>query len=823
MKSKKLRSSWLIVASIILAGSAYGQSNTSMIRGVVADKSSAVVSGARVRLTNSISNYTQSTVTDAQGSYRLIDVPFNDYRLTVEAAGFENATRQLIVRSNLAQQVDVQLGVQAVRQELNVSGSQELIEPEKTAPTTVLDRNWILRFPTSQPSRSAEAIVGTTPGWTVDANGRLHARGIEYQVQYSIDGIPVTDTVADTFATAPDPRNFRSVEVTTANIPAEYGNKLAGIIAVTTRSGLEIPNSGSFTLSGGSFSTFESSFDAGGHSRKFGYFISGAGSLTDRFLDPPALDNLHNEGRAFKGFFKLDYTPNEKNLVRLNIFADHQRFDVPNLPDQEEEGQDQQRRTHDNMQSLSWEHIFSPNLVGYVAGYQRYNSARLSSNAAAAPVFAEQSRHHSNYGVLGSLTWHKNRHTVKTGGEFTRFPLTESFTFSITDLEDLVEKEPDLPDEVQELTFPNAFFFNEHRTGWEGSGYIQDHISAARDLTFDLGLRFDSYHFLVEKNYFSPRLGLAYHVEKTRTVLRAAYNRFMQTPALENLLLSSSEESRIFSPGGEEEGGLTSRSVSSRRARRNAEEDEDMGDEKGAPVRPSREWQVDVGFQQQLAPYLRLDADFYYRRLKNPPEITKFLETGIIFPATLDHSRSKGVETRLDLTRVKGFSGFVSYTNLHIYGFAPITGGLFLGEAVDLRERAGQRINIEEDQRNTLVFQLMYDKLPGRFWAAFGGRHDSGFSVELEPEATEGGFGDEFPEKILDRVNFERGFIKPHTVVDLSVGRDFKLNEHVSVSGQFNAQNLADRFYLITFESVFSGTTIGRGRNYSGRLSFNFK
>ena len=98
-----------------------------------------------------------------------------------------------------------------------------------------------------------------------------------------LDGIPITDTIADTFAAAPDPRAFRSVEVSTSNIPAEYGNKLAGVIAVTTRSGLEIPQSGSVTLSGGSFSSFETSFDVGGHTRKFGYFASAAGSTP-----PPA-------------------------------------------------------------------------------------------------------------------------------------------------------------------------------------------------------------------------------------------------------------------------------------------------------------------------------------------------------------------------------------------------------------------------------------------------------------------------------------------------------------------------------------------------------
>jgi len=285
-----------VMLVLALTSMSHAQSNTAIVRGTVSDKAGAVVSGAKVRLTNPITNYSQETVTDIQGAYRLIDVPFNDYVLTVETTGFEPSNREVIVRSNLAQQIDVQLGVAPIRQEVSVSPSHELLEPEKTAPTTVIDQNRIVRFPTSQPSRSAEKLVATAPGWTEDANGRLHARGIEYQVQYSIDGIPITDTIADTFASAPDPRNFRSVEVSTANIPAEYGNKLAGIIAVTSRSGLEIPNAGSVTLSGGSFSTFETSFDVGGHSRKFG--ISSAPPVRHRtaFLTRPRLKTFTTMG-----------------------------------------------------------------------------------------------------------------------------------------------------------------------------------------------------------------------------------------------------------------------------------------------------------------------------------------------------------------------------------------------------------------------------------------------------------------------------------------------------------------------------------------------
>ena len=789
---------WLLNAiCLVLMAAAHAQSKSAAIRGTVTDPSGQVVLGATVRLTNAISNYAQSTATDDSGAYQLVDVPFNLYMLTVEARGFDVFTREVVVRSNLTHQLDVRLEVAPFRQQVSVVAGDELIDAEKTAPSIVIDSSRILESPTAQPSRSTEEIIATAPGWTLDANGRLHARGIEYQVQYSIDGIPITDTMAATFASAPDPRNFRSVEVTTANIPAEYGNKLAGIIAVNSRSGLESPPSGSVTLSRGSFSAFEGSFDVGGHSGKFGYFLSAAGGSTDRFLDPPALENFHNQERSLKTFFRFDYARNAKDVIHFTGSVDGERFDVPNLPEQQAAGQDQRRESNDNLAALSWQHSFSQGFGSYLAVFQRYNSARLRSNALSTPVFAEQSRHNANYGALGSLTWQVKSHTIKAGFEVLGFPLTESFTFAIIDLARLLEKEPDLPDAARSFTLANPFRFQAQQAGWEASGYFQDHFNAARHLTLDLGLRFDSYHFLVRKNYVSPRLGAAYHIRATRTVLRGSFSRLMETPALENLLLSSSPRTRIFSPA--------------------------PGAVQGEPVRPSGEWQVDAGFQQQVSSYLRLDSTFYYRRLRNPPEITNFLETGIIFPATLARSRLRGVEARLDLAPVRGFSSFLSYTNLHIYGFAPITGGLFLGEAADSLSRAGQRVKIEEDQRNTLVFEARYDGLPRGFWVAFGGRHDSGYTVELDPDVTRQDFVNAFPARILDQVNFERGFIQPHTVLHFSAGKNFQLNEHVSLSAQFHVQNLANAFYLITFESVFSGTTLGRPRTYSGRLTWHFQ
>jgi hypothetical protein len=795
------------------------QTNVAIVRGRVTDSTGAVVRSASVRLSSPIARYEQAVETGDDGQFRFVDVPPNTYTLTVESSGFEPSARELVVTSSVAPAVDVQLGVGAVRQEIDVQAEGGLLDRERTAPSFVFDRTFVRDFPTGQPSRSTEQIVATAPGFTLDANGRLHARGVEYQIQYDVDGVPITDTIASTFASSPDPRIFRSVEVTTAYIPAEYGDKLSGIIDVTTKSGLELPGAGSATISGGSFDTVEGSVEYGGHTKRFGYFVSAAGDTTDRFLDPPTLENFNNHGTSAKSFFKLDYQATSRDLLRFSLAFNDERFDVPNLPDQQEEGQGLRRATDDNMQTLAWQHTFSDTLVGNVSLFQRYNAARLTSNQIGGPVLAEQSRHHSTFGAVGALTWLASRNTVKGGFQFKRFPVTESFTLAITDFDELKEREPDLPDDTEDFTLATPFQFRDQASGWEGSLYLQDHVNVTDQLTFDVGVRLDSYHFLVDKTFLSPRLGVAYYVPKTRTVLRSSFSRFMETPALENLLLSSSEEAQVFSPAGEDGEEEARR----RGEEGDGEEGEPGPDTRGEPVRPSEETQVDVGVQQQLGDYLRLDADFYYRRLTNPPEITNFLETGIIFPATLARSRSKGIETRLDLAPVRGVSAFVSYTNLHIYGFAPITGGLFLGEAVDLFRRSGQRVNIEEDQRNTVVYQVRYEYRPWRLWAAVLGRHDSGYSVELEPDANDAEFGREFPEQILDRVNFDRGFIKPHSTASVSVGKEIPVNEHLSLTAQFDVQNVTDTFYLITFESVFSGTTVGRPRTYTGKLSFNFR
>jgi hypothetical protein len=104
-----MKSRWLWLLFIMLCClplTARAQVNTGMVRGIVRDQAGAVVPGATVALTNEITGYRQRARTDADGSYRLVEVPFNRYVLTVAANGFELSSREVVVASNLPQQVD---------------------------------------------------------------------------------------------------------------------------------------------------------------------------------------------------------------------------------------------------------------------------------------------------------------------------------------------------------------------------------------------------------------------------------------------------------------------------------------------------------------------------------------------------------------------------------------------------------------------------------------------------------------------------------------------------------------------------------------------
>src|SRR3989475_7169747 len=87
---------------------------------------------------------------------------------------------------------------------------------------------------TALPGRSLPDLVNTQPGWLLEANGILHPRGSEYQTQYVVDGLPLTDNRSPAFASEIDADDVHAMTILTGGYPAEYGRKLGGVIEVVT-------------------------------------------------------------------------------------------------------------------------------------------------------------------------------------------------------------------------------------------------------------------------------------------------------------------------------------------------------------------------------------------------------------------------------------------------------------------------------------------------------------------------------------------------------------------------------------------------------------
>jgi hypothetical protein len=183
------------------------------------------------------------------------------------------------------------------------------------------------------------------------------------------------------------------------------------------------------------------------------------------------------------------------------------------------------------------------------------------------------------------------------------------------------------------------------------------------------------------------------------------------------------------------------------------------------------------------------------------------------------------------MPRWRGISSFVSYSNMLGKASSPVTGGLFIqgGEAEELRDVI-ERFPISQDQRNTLAARIRLEP-HRRLWFMTGIRYGSGLPVELEDddddeEEEEDDDDDEhaeaIPAAILDKVNFDRGRIRPNFSLDFGAGLRLRQRDAGSLTMQFDVRNATDRLNVINFTGLFSGTALAPERQITFQIKTRF-
>jgi hypothetical protein len=355
--------------------------------------------------------------TDSAGRYTARALPFGRYLLRVEHSGFAPHSALVEIQSQAPLEYPVTLSVAPLETTVVVRDSATLLDPGRTAETQYLSPQALRDRPSAAPGRSVLDLVNLQPGWLLEANGVLHPRGSEYDVQYVIDGIPLYDNRSPAFAQSLGIEEFQSMNVRTGGYPAEFGRKLGGVIEVATERDPRRGLHGNLILQGGSFAQRTGFASARYTHGKNSVGASGEGMMTDRYLDPPVQQNYTNRasGGGFSVRFERDWSGSDR--TRVYVTGRHTGFLVPNELLQQAAGQRQDRTTDETLGQISHTHVFSSRTLAQFRVMARDTGANLWSNGLSTPILPAQERGFREAYLGGSLSAHYGRHEIKTGSE----------------------------------------------------------------------------------------------------------------------------------------------------------------------------------------------------------------------------------------------------------------------------------------------------------------------------------------------------------------------------------------------------------------------
>jgi TonB-dependent Receptor Plug Domain len=771
----------------------FAQSNWGELRLRVTDPSGLGVK-ASVQIRSEANGYRNVLVTNDQGELDVQRMPYGLYQIEIKDPGFAVESESVQIRSSLPMDQTVQLKLPSVAESVTVTAADTLINPDQAGSVSQIGSDFIQDRLASIPGRSLQDLVNSQPGWLYEGNAVLHPRGSEYQTQFVVDGIPLTDNRSPSFGPEIPADDVESMTIYTAGIPAEYGRKMGGVVELNTAEDSQPGLHGQVVLSGGSFDTAGAFAEA-----QYGWgpntlSVSASGDMSDHYLNPVVVQNYTNTGTVgdFSGRYQRDLTANDR--LTLSVRHELSRYLLPNEQVQQTwcyqpgqiTGPPCQVQNADNFETMGivgYTHTFSPNMVADFHGMVRDNSNDFYSNPLSTPIeITQHNRFREGY-FRGNVTINHGRHDIKAGVESDNIFLHENFSYDITE------------DSQYDPSTPLTFSFKAQRPDLEQAAYIQDLVHLG-NWTVNGGLRWDHYQLLVNNQAVSPRIAISRYFPSANLVLHFSYDRIFQTPSFENILLSSSTAAA----------GLDTISLQ-------------------LPVRPSVGDYYEVGLSKVFWKDVNLGVNYYRRLVSNYADDDQIDNTTISYPISFSKAIIYGAEAKITLAPTHGFSGFLSYSYQLGNAWFPVTGGLFLGDDAILPTSG--HLPDSQDQRNFVRARLRY-QVSRRLWVAGGVQYDSGLPFDPNcpnPASPSECAAYELPTygaATINRLNFVRDRILPSFQVNASAGADIYQNDRLKMRLQVDGQNLTNVVQVIDFGGLFSGNAIGPSRSFSVRLASTF-
>ncbi|WP_206995248.1 TonB-dependent receptor [Trinickia mobilis] len=530
-------------------------------------------------------------------------------------------------------------------------------------------------------------VLLQAPGVADDSYGQLHVRGDHADLQYRINGIIIPEPISG-FGQSFDTRIIDQVNLVTGALPAQYGDRTAGIVDIRTKTG-DLGNGGSIDVYGGSHQTLQTSADVFGSQGPLSYYFSGTLGENNLGIEAPTSDGspLHDHTRQGNGFGYMSYLIDPLTRVSLMFGTSSNQFQLPNtpgLPPQftlagtpafDSADLNETQSELNQFAVLALQGTNGGALDYQVALFTRYSRTQFNPDPIGDLIFngVASTDFHSDWanGVQADTVYRLNdKHTLRAGVMVER----EDAVFN-----DSVAVFPVDAGGNQTSDQPTTIADSSNKTGYLYSVYVQDEWKLADKLTLNYGVRYDKMNEYVDASQLSPRIGLVYQPTNA-TTLHAGYARYFTPPAFE---LVSNSQINLFN-------GTTNQSATTQ----------------NDPVKPERDHYFDVGVEQRLTPNLTVGLDAYYKQASDLLDLGQFGTALIFAPFNYQYGRVYGVEftTSYKKDNVSAYLN-IAYSNAQgknvesaQYNFTP----------QELSYIASNWVYLDHDQRVTASFGGSY-------------------------------------------------------------------------------------------------------------------
>ncbi len=671
---------------------------------------------------------------------------------------------------------------------LNAARSE--IETQTGASTYTITSDAIAATPGGENVQLNQVLL-QAPDVVQDSFGQLHVRADHNDLQYRLNGVILPEGIS-VFSQTLSPRLISSLSLITGALPAEYGLRTAGVIDLTTNSGLLQPG-GEVSFYGGSHGTVQPAAEYGGSTGNFSYYLTGDYKQNNLGIESPdgSSDPLHDhttQGHAF-GYFEQIFDPQNRLSLIVGLSNDH--FEIPNqrglqpslgyqVLGQSEflsDSLDENQHELAEYAIVSWQHS-QGDLNWQTSLSARYTSLHFAPdwigdllyNGIAQDAFKDDTafawQTDGSYKITAS-------HTLRAGFYLQHDSAESETTSNVLPINAQGVQTSDIP-----LTVPD----NGKQSQAIESAYLQDEWQIVAPLTLNYGVRFDHYSAYSSGSQLSPRVNFVWQLT-TGTTVHGGYSRYYTPPPFE--LVGSETFTKFAGTSAVPPGTVT---------------------QDTAPIAERANY-YDFGVQQKLLDNsLTLGVDSFYEQAQHLIDEGQFGAPIILTPFNYRYGLIGGMEFSANYT-VKNFSTYANLSFQAAHGKG-VESSQFNFGADDLAYIQNNYIHLDHEGRVAASAGASY------LWSGTRFSADMLFGTGLRQDLT-----------LPDGSSIPNGDHTPsYTQINFGVSHEFRLASTGPLTVRFDVINVTDKVYQIrsgTGVGVFA-PQYGAPRGFFGGVAWQF-